>query len=142
MTSQIRARLLALTLAAATLAGTAVPSSAAAIGSGALALSPGKAAVVTDVGYWYRGRWYPNGGWYGGRWYPYGCGNCGAAVGAGVALGILGAAAIAGAAASPPPPPPVVYYEQPPVVYVEPTPRPRSCWVVTGPGGAGYWSPC
>lgn len=140
MTSQIRARLLALTLAAATLAGTAVPSSAAAIGSGALALSPGKAAAVTDVGYWYRGRWYPNGGWYGGRWYPYGCGNCGAAVGAGVALGILGAAAIAGAAAAPPPP--VVYYEQPPVVYVQPQPRPRSCWVNTGPGGGGYWIAC
>lgn len=135
MTSVFRAKILALTLAAAAAAGAAAPASAAAIGSGATVLVPANASVAS-VGYWYRGRWYPNGCWNCGR-------NNGAAVGAAIGLGILGAAAIAGAAGSAPPPPPVVYYEPPPpppVVYVQP--RPRSCWVQTGPYGGGYWSPC
>lgn len=154
MTSTIEARgaagsglkggALAFALAAATILGTVAPVGAAAIGSGQAALSAAHAAPVTEAGYWYRGRWY------GGCW---GCApppsNNGAAVGAGIALGILGAAAIAGAASAPPPP---VYYAPPPRVYVvpetevylegPPPPRPRSCWVNTGPGGAGYWSPC
>ncbi|WP_203192057.1 hypothetical protein [Xanthobacter dioxanivorans] len=133
----LRAQVLALTLAAAAASGVAAPASAAAIGSGATALAPAHAAAPTEVGYWYRGRWYGGGCWNCGR-------NNGAAVGAAIGLGILGAAAIAGAAGSAPPPPPVVYYEPepPPVVYVQPAPRPRSCWVQTGPYGGGYWSPC
>lgn len=77
---------------AVVLTGGSGTGNAAALGTGALALAPAKAASVTEVGYWYRGRWY------GGR--CWNCGN-GAALGAGVALGVLGAAAIAGAAAAP-----------------------------------------
>ncbi len=130
------------TLAAAASLATATPSFAASVGSGALAVAPAHGAAATPVGYWYRGRWY-RGCWNCGPHY-----NNGAAVGAGIALGVLGAAAIAGAASEPPPPvvyyepPPTVYYQPAPEVYLEPAPRPRSCWVATGPGGAGYWSPC
>ncbi|GLI22268.1 MULTISPECIES: hypothetical protein [Xanthobacter] len=141
MSILMRTNLMALGVAVV-LTGGAGTGNAAAIGTGALAMAPAKAASVTDVGYWYRGRYYRGGCWN--------CGN-GAALGAGVAIGVLGAAAIAGAAAAPPPPP-VVYYEQPPVVYYQPAPRvylepvppprPRSCWVATGPGGQGYFSPC
>ncbi|MFG1349265.1 hypothetical protein [Xanthobacter autotrophicus] len=151
MSSLLRAKLVALAVAAAAATGAASTGHAAAIGTGALALAPGQAASVTDVGYWHRGRYY-NGPYrgYGGP-YRGGCWNCGggngAAVGAGVALGILGAAAIAGAASAPPPPvyyeeEPEVYYQPAPRVYLEPAPQPRSCWVATGPGGGGYWSPC
>ena len=124
-------KLLAPALAAATLLGMAAPAPAAGLGTGAAQLAPAAAEVI-KVGYWYRGRWYG------------GCWNCGppsgAAVGAGIALGILGGAAIAGAVAAPPPPPPTVYYQQPPTVYLEPAPG--RCWVQTDPRGYGYWSPC
>mgnify|MGYP001281155631 CR=1 FL=1 len=135
MSSKLKGVMVAL-VAVASLAGSLAPASAAAIGTGSLALRGGDAAMVQQVGYWYRGRWY------GGSPGPNG-----AAVGAGIALGILGAAAIAGAASAPPPvyyePPPPVYYEPAPRVYLEgpPPPRPRSCWVDAGPG-RGYWSPC
>lgn len=132
-------------LAAAASLATASPGLAAPLGRGQLAAAPAHGAAVTQVGYWHRGRWY-NGCWNCGPRY-----NNGAAVGAGIALGVLGAAAIAGAAASAPPPPvvyyepappPVVIYQPAPEVYLDPVPRPRSCWVATGPGGTGYWSPC
>lgn len=122
-------------------AGAASPAFSASLGTGALQAKPANAAPA-EVGYWYRGRWYE------------GCWNCGrpnngAAVGAGIALGILGAAAIAGAAAEPayppPGPPPVVYYEAPgPTVYVAPPPvhHPRQCWVETDGRGYGYWTAC
>jgi len=138
MISSLKGAVLALAVTAATLPA-ALPAAAGGIGSGSLALSPGRAAAVQEVGYWYRGRWYAGRPYY----------NNGAAVGAAVGLGILGAAAIAGAAAAPPPPvyyeygppPPQVYYEPAPEVYLEaPAPRPRSCWVDTGNGG--YWSRC
>lgn len=136
MSSKLKATMVAL-VAAASLAVPLAPASAAAIGTGAMALKGADAGVVENVGYWYRGRWV-RGGWYAGPRGPNG-----AAVGAGIALGILGAAAIAGAASAPPP----VYYDPPdygppPELYLEePAPRPRSCWVETG-YGRGYWSPC
>lgn len=137
MSSKLKATMVAL-VAAASLAGPLAPASAAAIG--VQALKGADASVVETVGgYWYRGRWV-RGGWYAGpRRY-----DNGAALGAGIALGILGGAAIAGAASAPPPvyydPPPD--YGPPPELYLEePAPRPRSCWVETG-YGRGYWSPC
>ncbi|MDQ0504063.1 hypothetical protein [Xanthobacter agilis] len=93
----------------------------------------------------------------GGGWYQ-GCWNCmppAPSTGApGVALGIGNAPVVVGAV------PPPIYYGQPPRVYLYPVPEvyvqgpvgpiaapapvnPRSCWVSTGPGSAGYWvSPC
>jgi len=138
MSSKLRGALVAL-MAAASLAVPLMPASAASIGSGVVALKDADAGVVENVGgYWYRGRWV-RGGWYAGpRRY-----DNGAAVGAGIALGILGAAAIAGAANAPPPD----YYDPPDYgppseLYLEePAPRPRSCWIETG-RGRGYWSPC
>ncbi|MFG1297588.1 MULTISPECIES: hypothetical protein [Xanthobacter] len=90
-----------------------------------------------------------------------GCGNCAAqapapapAPGGPFAIGIANAPVVVGAV------PPPVYYAQPPRVYLYPVPQvnvqgpvgplaapppgtPRSCWVTTSPGGAGFWaSPC
>lgn len=143
MASKDKLQGLAVALVASLALSMAVPAQGAVLGAaGGLRLAPAQMEPMT-VGYWYRGRWH------GGCW---NCGGNGAAVGAGIALGILGAAAIAGAAAAPPPvvyeaPPPVVYEAPPPVVRVEPAPRvylepaPRRCWVETAPG-RGYWSPC
>lgn len=88
-----------------------------------------------------------------------GCPNCAVAAPAPApsgpyAIGIANAPVVVGAV------PPPVYYAQPPRVYLYPVPQvnvqgpvgplaapppgtPRSCWVTTSPGGAGFWaSPC
>lgn len=89
-----------------------------------------------------------------------GCWNCrgwnnGAAIGAGIAAGIIGGAAIAAATAPPavvyaPPPaygPPPAYYVAPPGYYQAPpayyrVPSPGRCWYETDSRGFGYWGPC
>jgi len=137
----------------------ASPAFSASLGSASSALAGGAPAHVVQVGGWGPG-WGP-----GPRPYyppPRGCWNCnnnnnGAAVGAGIALGILGAAAIAGAASAPPPPPvyyapappPAVYYAPPPpnygpppVTYVPAGPPPGQCWFPTDTRGNGYFAPC
>ena len=113
---------------------------------------------VTDVQYRYRGY-----GYRGYRGYGYG----GSAIGAGVALGVLGIIAGAAAAQSNPyyyqpgyygsgyyePGYPAPIYRAPPViyapapVYVAPQPHPgygpRQCWITTDQDrGFGYWTPC
>ncbi len=93
-----------------------------------------------------------------------GCWNCnnGAAVGVGIAAGIIGGAAIASALAPPPPvvyapapvyvapPPPPPYVAPAPVYYPPPGyyppppayPRPGRCWFQSDAYGNGYWGRC
>lgn len=88
----------------------------------------------------------------GGGWYQ-GCWNCMPSASPGVSLGIANAPVVVGAV------PPPIYYAQPPRVYLSPVPEvyvqgpvgpiptppnvgPGGCWVPTGPGGLGYWTPC
>ncbi|MEP9377965.1 hypothetical protein ABLE91_14700 [Aquabacter sp. CN5-332] len=124
----------------------ASPAFSASIGTGALQAAQTAPSGVTQVGYygpgWGRGCWNC-GGW-----------NNGAAVGAGIAAGIIGGAAIAAATA----PPPVVYapppaYGPPPAYYVAPpgyaappayyrVPARGRCWYETDGRGYGYWGVC
>jgi len=74
-----------------------------------------------------------------------GCRNC-AAVGVGVAAGVIAGAAIAGAANNNRRQQ-NYYYEEPEVVYAPrayaPAPRYGKCWVQQGPyRGEGYWARC
>ena len=148
--TRVAAASLATVLTVATLA----PAFAGGIGTGSSALAQAAPGKIIEV-----------------QWRPYGppppppppgpppCWNCGkrhnysgAAVGAGIAMGLLGAAAIAGMAENQPPPPPPGYYPPPPpppVYYAPPvyapTPRPPppgQCWFPTDTRGAGYWAPC